>query len=89
MIAAVLSGVLCCGLVIDFILVNFVLVFSCHIFLTLPGLCFGQYIGTAHYSISKFPLFVYPLVSMFCLHYVLQVATLQASDEPSLAELPT
>ena len=88
-IATALSRVLCCGLVIHFILVSFVMVFSCHIYLTLRGLCFGLYNGTAHYSILKFPLFVYPLAYMFCLHYVLQVATLQTLDGTSLAELST
>ena len=67
----------------------FVLVFFCHIYLTLGSLCFSLYIGTAHYSILQFHVFVYPLVYMFCLHYVLQVATLQALDGPSLAELST
>ena len=33
-----LSGVLCCGLVTQFILVSFVLVFGCHIYFTLRGL---------------------------------------------------
>ena len=74
-IATVLSGVLCWGLVTHFILVSFVLVFGCHIYLTLCGLCFSLYICTAHYSILQFPVFVYPVVYMFCSHYVLQVAT--------------
>ena len=80
---------LCCGLVTHLILVNFVLVFGCPIYLTLRSLCFCLYIGTAHYSILQFPVFVYPLVYMFCSHYVLQVATLQALDGPSLVELST
>ena len=83
----VLSGVLCWGLVTHFILVSFVFVFGCHIYVTLHGMCFSLYIGTAHYSILQFPVFVYPLVNMFCSHYVLQVATLQALDGPSLVEL--
>ena len=74
-IATVLSGVLCWGLITHFILVRFVLVFDCHICLTLCGLYFSLYICTAHYSILQFPVFVYPLVYMFCSHYVLQVAT--------------
>ena len=67
----------------------FVLVVFCHIYLTLGSLCFSLYIGTAHYSILQFLVFVYPFVYMFCLHYVLQVVTLQALDGPSLAELST
>ena len=67
----------------------FVLVFGCHIYFTLGSLCFSLYIGTAHYSILQFPVFVYPIVYMFCLHYVLHTATLQALDGPSLAELST
>ena len=67
----------------------FVLVFGCHIFFVLGSLCFSLYIGTAHYSILQFSVFVYLLVYMFCLHYVPQVATLQALDGPSLDELFT
>ena len=48
-----------------------------------------MYIGTAHYSTLQFAVFVYPLVYMFCLHYMLQVATLQVLDVLSLAELST
>ena len=81
---------LCCGLITHFILESFLswsLVFGCHIYLTLGSLCFSLYIGTAHCSILQFPVFLYLLVYMFCLHYVLQVATLQALDGPSLVEL--
>ena len=80
---------LCCGLLTHFVLVSFVLVFGCQIYLTLRDLCFSLYIDTSHYSILQFPLFVYPLVYMFCLHYVFQVAILQALDGPSLVELST
>ena len=68
---------------------KFVLVFGCQIYLTLCGLCFSLYICTAHHSILQFPVFVYPVAYMFCLHYVLQVATLQDLDGPSLVELST
>ena len=74
---------LCCGLVTHFILVRFVLVFGYHIYLTLRDLCFSLYIGTAHYSILQFPVFFYSLFYMFCLHYVLQVPTLQVLDGPT------
>ena len=77
------------GLVTQFIPVTFVLVFGHHIYLTLRGQCFSLYYGTAHYSILQIPVFVYPLVYMFCLQYVRQFATLQASDGPSLVELST
>ena len=40
----------------------FVLVFGCHIYLTLGSLCFILYIGTAHYSILQFLVFFYRLV---------------------------
>ena len=80
-IATVLSGVLCWGLVTHFILVSFVLVFGCHIYLTLCGLCFSLYICTAHHSILQFPVFVYPLAYMFCSHYARQVATLPAVNK--------
>ena len=63
---------------------------SCHCLWWLPylsnilyGLCFSLYIGAAHYSILQFRVFVYPLAYMFCLHYVLQVASLQALDGPT------
>ena len=65
----------------------FILVFGRRIYLTWGGLCFSLYIGTAYYSILQFPVFV--LFYMVCLHYVLQVAILQALDGPSLAELST
>ena len=85
-----LSGMLCCGLVTHFILVSFlVLVFGCHIYMTLGSFCFSLYIGTAFCSILQFPVFVNPLVYMFCLHYVLQVLTLQTLNGLSLAELST
>ena len=49
---------------------------------------YSLYIVTAHYSILQFLVFFYPLVYMFCLHYVLQVATLQTLDGPSLPSSP-
>ena len=67
----------------------FALVFGCYIYLTLGSLCFSLYINTAHYSILQLPVLAYPLAYMFCFYYVLQVATLLALDEPSLAELST
>ena len=39
----------------------FILVFGCYIYLTLSSLCFSLYIGTAHYSILEFFIFVYPV----------------------------
>ena len=65
----------------------FVLVFGCYIYLTLGSLCFSLYIGTAHYSIIQFSVFVYLHVYMFCLDYVFQIATLQALDGPSFDKL--
>ena len=50
---------------------------------------FSLYIDTAHYSLLQFPVFVYPLVNIFCSHYVLQVVILQALDGSSLVDLST
>ena len=62
----------------------FVLVFGCHILLTLGSLCFSQYICTAHYSILQFPVFVHSLFTCFaCImcsrfqHYKLNVIHMQ------------
>ena len=47
----------------------FVLVFGWHIYLTLGSLCFSLYIGTTHYSILQFLVFIY--LSSTCLHVLL------------------
>ena len=67
----------------------FVLIFGYHSYLTLGRLPLSLYISAAHYSILQFLVFFCPLFYMFCLHYVLQAATLQALDRPNLAELST
>ena len=46
-----------------------VLVFGWHIYLTLGSLCFSLYIGTTHYSILQFLVFIY--LSSTCLHVLL------------------
>ena len=66
----------------------FVLVFGCHIYLTLGSLCFSLFIGTAHYSILQVSCICLSTCLHVCLHYMLQVATLQALDG-CIAELPT
>ena len=48
---------------------SFVLVFGCHIYLTLGSLCFKLYIGTAHYSMLR--LLVFFLST--CLHVLLSL----------------
>ena len=67
----------------------FVLVFGYYTYLTLGRLPLSLYISAAHYSILQFLVFFCPLFYMFCLHYVLQAATLEALDRPNLAELST
>ena len=47
----------------------FFLVFGWHIYLTLGSLCFSLYIGTTHYSILQFLVFIY--LSSTCLHVLL------------------
>ena len=49
-IATVLSGVLCWGLVSHFILVSFLFVFGCHIYLTLHGMCW--YCSLHYFTVS-------------------------------------
>ena len=59
----------------------FVLVFGCHIYLTLGSPCFILYIGTAHYSILQFCISLSTCLAAFfaCImcsrlqHYILQM----------------